>query len=63
MDLKRKRGDEEFSMDVQDTSYFCMHARHCWLSRNMSTLKLPWDFKLVDQFDFVQKSAEHPGLD
>ena len=59
MDLKRKRGDEEFSMDVQDTSHFCMHARHCWLSRNMSTLKLPWDFKLVDQFDFVQKSAKN----
>ena len=56
MDLKRKRdeGSDDF-----DTLQFTMHARHTWLAQNTSTLKLPWDFKMCDQFDLVQKSCSN----
>ena len=58
-DLKRKRG---FSFDDElidpDTSQFCMHARHSWLSNSVSNLKLPWDFKMNDQFDLVEKARK-----
>ena len=58
-DLKRKRGlsfDDE--LIDPDTSQFCMHARHSWLSNSVSNLKLPWDFKMNDQFDLVEKARK-----
>ena len=54
MELKRKRDEGDL-----DTLQFTMHARHTWLAQNASTLKLPWDFKLTDQFDIVQKSCRN----
>eukprot|EP00435_Cladocopium_sp_Y103_P044655 s723_g12.t1 len=58
-ELKRKRGDSDHD-DHVDTSQFCMHARHSWLANNVTTLKMPWDFKLVDQFDRI--SSFNSGL-
>ena len=59
MDLKRKRGDavEDELLDP-DMSQFCMHARHSWLCNNVSNLKLPWDFRMNDQFDLVEKARK-----
>ena len=59
MDLKRKRGDAvEDEMLDPDMSHFCMHARHSWLCNNVSNLKMPWDFRMNDQFDLVEKARK-----
>ena len=58
MDLKRKRGESDDDLTDPDMSQFCMHARHSWLANNVSNLKLPWDFKMNDQFDLVQKARK-----
>ena len=39
-----------------DTLQFSMHARHTWLTHNKSTLKMPWEFCLMDQRDVVDRS-------
>ena len=58
-DLKRKRGSSfDDELIDPDTSQFCMHARHSWLSNSVSNLKLPWDFKMNDQFDLVEKARK-----
>ena len=58
MDLKRKRGESDDDLTDPDMSQFCMRARHSWLANNVSNLKLPWDFKMNDQFDLVQKARK-----
>ena len=57
MDLKLKR--DGFTDDFADTTQFCMHARHCWISNNVSTAKMPWDFRLMDNLDIVQRSQKN----
>ena len=57
MDLKRKR--DGFNEDFADTTQFCMHARHCWISNNVSNAKMPWDFRLMDNLDIVQRSQKN----
>ena len=57
MDLKRKR--DGFLDTDADTTQFCMHARHCWIANNVSTVKMPWDFRLMDNLDIVQKSQKN----
>ena len=54
MELKRKRV-EQSDFDVADTAAFSMHVRHCWLANNSSNLKMPWELRLLDQFDVVQR--------
>ena len=57
MDLKRKR--DGFLDNDADTTQFCMHACHCWIANNVSTVKMPWDFRLMDNLDVVQKSQRN----
>ncbi len=59
LDLKRKRGDTEDNAGSDpDMVQFGLHARHSWLNNASSTLKLPWDFKLHDQLDVVERSSK-----
>ncbi len=58
LDLKRKRGDTADNVGSDpDMVQFGLHARHSWLNNASSTLKLPWDFKLHDQLDVVDRSS------
>ena len=50
-ELKRKREVIE-----PDSFQFSMHARHCWLAQNSSSFKLPWEFRMLDQFDVVDRA-------
>ena len=58
MELKRKRGEEDSVGDDPDMVQFGLHARHAWLNNASSTMKLPWDFKLRDQLDVVDRSSK-----
>ena len=59
LDLKRKRGDTEDNAGSDpDMVQFGLHARHSWLDNASSTLKRPWDLKLHDQLDVVDRSSK-----
>ena len=37
--------------EFADTLQFSLHARHTWLAHNKSILKMPWEFRLMDQLE------------